>query len=203
MILDLCPKKFIIKESICIMAMSETFLQGKTCTELRTICGEREITGMSKQPKATLINVILNDLQRTSEIPTLESLSAKSVAELQALCEGRGMAGLNRQPKNILVDILLNDYAREVLSGLAAKLVVIKSESGEITTTIKISCGGSEDDFPLVGRTVGEVQDLLSEALNIPDDPIVMINGSESDDSDYVLESGDELDFVQDADDKG
>lgn len=185
------------------MAMNQTFLEGKTCAELRTICGERSITGMSKQPKAVLISVILNDLQRTAEIPTRESLAAKTVAELQALCEGRGMTGLDRQPKDILVELLLNDYAKEALSGVVGQLVVTKGNDGEITTTIKISCGGSEDQFPLVGRTVGEVQDLLSEALNIPEDPIVMVNGSENTNSDYVLESGDELDFVQNADDKG
>jgi len=183
--------------------MSENLLSSKTCAELRAICSERGITGMSKQPKAVLVSVILNDLQQNNEIPTRESLESKSVPEIRELCNERGMTGLDRQPKTLLIDLLLNDYAQEALSGVQGQITVEKDDDGEFTTTIKISCGGSEDNFPVVGRTIEEVMDILNEALNIPDDPKVTLNGVEQDDMGYVLQAGDELDFVQKADDKG
>lgn len=183
--------------------VTKGFLESKTNDELRTICSDRGITGMSKQPKAVLIDVILNDMQSKAEIPTRESLNTKTPVELQQMCEERGMTGLTRQPKNILVELLLNDFAKDALLGLEGKLIVEKDDDGEITTTIKISCGGSQDMFPVVGRTIEEVMDILTEALNLPDDPMVVVNGTEITDMNYVLQSGDELDFVQKADDKG
>lgn len=185
------------------MAVTKTFLEGKTNDELRAICIERGITGMSKQPKPVLIDVILNDMIRKTEIPNREALEAKTVAELQQICNDRGMTGLDRQPKNILVELLLNDYAAEVLRGVTGQVTIEKDDDGAVTTTIKISCGGSQDAFPVVGRTVSEVNDFLKEALNIPDDPMIVVNGQQITDTSYVLQAGDELDFVQKADGKG
>lgn len=185
------------------MAMTESFLAGKNNEELRNICNDRGITGMSKQTKATLVSVILNDLQIKKEIPTRDELEGKSVPELRQMCESRGMTGLDNQPKPTLIDLLLNDCVEEALTGVQGQLTVERDEEGELTTSIKISCGGSEDEFPVVGRTIGDVMGFLQEALNIPEDPMVIINGNETEDMSYVLQSSDELDFVQKADDKG
>lgn len=183
---------------------SENLLMAKTNQELREMCTYRGITGMSKQPKATLISVLLNDMADKSEIPYSRSdLEAKSVTELRALCEDRGMTGLGRQIKATLVEVLINDYTREVLSQVTAEVTVTRNDDDSVTSTAKVSCGALTRNFEVVGHTISEVVVLLKEALNIPSNPLVNVNGTNIDNMDYVVEEDDVIEFVQKAETKG
>lgn len=182
--------------------MNQNYLEGKEKEELLDICEDREIIGVDRQPKDVLINIILNDLAENDGIPTREELQVKSATELREMLEARNITGLDRQPKPMLIDILLNDYAKAILTGVEAKVVVQRNEDGVVSSEITVSCGGSQDEFDVVGHTVAEVADLLREVLNIPAAPVANVNGSKVA-LDYVLKEGDILDFVQKAEKKG
>ena len=182
--------------------MDQKTLNEMDVEELLDVCDDRNITGVDKQPKDVLINIILNDMVEENGIPTKEELMAKTAAELRELLADRGINGLEKQPKPLLVDILLNDYAKAILTGVQATVTVTKDENGKVSSKISVSCGGSQDDFDVVGHTVSDVADLLREVLNIPETPVANVNGS-SVILGYVLQDGDVLDFVQKADKKG
>ena len=182
--------------------MDQNFLTEKNQSELVTICEEREIFGVSNQPKDILITIILNDLVETNSVPTREDLEQKSVTELREMLDDRDITGLDKQPKPVLVEILLNDYIKSALTGVQATLTVTKDDSGTVSAKVTVSCGGSQNDFDVVGHTCHEVAELLKEVLNIPNDPIAVVNGNTVD-YNYVLKDGDVLDFVQKAEKKG
>lgn len=182
--------------------MDQNLLNGKTQEELVTICSEREITGMSNQPKDVLITVLLNDMADNDGIPTRSALELLSPTELRERLADLDITGLEVQPKPVLIDILLNAHVKAVLSGVQATVVVTKATDGKITSKVTVSCGGSQNDFEVSGHSVGEVSELLREVLNIPDTPIAVVNGNTVD-CDYVLQDGDILDFVQKAEKKG
>jgi len=183
--------------------MDQNFLNGKEVAELLDICISRGIDGLGlNQPKATLIAILLNDMAENDGIPTRDELEAKSVIELREMLEDRDITGMGRQPKPILIDVLLNDYAKSVLTGVQATVTVTKDEEGKVSSTISVSCGGSQNDFDVSGHTVGEVAELLKEVLNIPENAKAAVNGNVVD-YDYVLQVEDVLDFVQKAEKKG
>ena len=177
-------------------------LNGKTKEELLSICSDRGISGMENQPTEIIATVILNDMVETDGIPTRDDLQGKTAAELRELLADRDIGGLERQPKPVLIDVLLNDYVKAVLSGVQATVTVTKDDDGKIDSKITVSCGGAQNEFEVVGHSVGEVAELLKEVLNIPANPITVVNGSTVD-NDYVLQENDTLDFVQKAEKKG
>lgn len=71
-----------------------------------------------------------------------------------------------------------------------------------IQTNIQVSCGANSGVFDVVGRTVGEVQDFLREALNIDSTATPLINSRPVARS-YVLRNGDNLEFLKPAGRKG
>jgi NifB/MoaA-like Fe-S oxidoreductase len=71
-----------------------------------------------------------------------------------------------------------------------------------IQTNIQVSCGANSGVFDVVGRTVGEVQDFLREALNIDSSATPLIN-SRPVGRDYVLRASDTLEFLKPAGRKG
>lgn len=185
--------------------MDKTCLEGKNTNELLEICEGRDITGMDNQPNEILIQVILNDMVETAEVPTREDLELKSLTELRDLCDEREMAGLEKQPKSILIELLLNDYVEKAIEIMKVKadVTVEKTEGGTIDMTVTVSCGSSQDEFNnLVGQTVGDVAKFLANVMNIPDNPKCLVNGAEVN-LEYVLQAKDQLDFVQRAEKKG
>ena len=112
--------------------------------------------------------------------------------------------------KGILLDEIL-DYLERIdrhpkaLQELLATLRVTRHpEDGDrVSTNVTVSCGGSQDTFPVANHTVGEVAELLQEVLNIPQEPMVVVNGKTLEDYDYVLQDGDVLEYIQKLDKKG
>ena len=70
------------------------------------------------------------------------------------------------------------------------------------TTTIHVSCGASSGNFPVAGKSVKEVGDFLREVLNVDRLSTGLVNGKEVD-AEYVLNSGDNLEFLKPAGKKG
>lgn len=69
-------------------------------------------------------------------------------------------------------------------------------------TLVSVSCGANHDFFPVVGHKAGEVMALLKDAMNISDNPQIIINGLPSN-GNYVLQEGDRLEFVKHSGEKG
>ena len=70
------------------------------------------------------------------------------------------------------------------------------------TTTIQVSCGANSADFPVLGKSVGAVQEFLKEVLNIDRLAEGQVSGK-SVKADYILQEGDVLEFIKPAGRKG
>jgi hypothetical protein len=69
--------------------------------------------------------------------------------------------------------------------------------------TVTVSCGSISDHYPVVGKTIYEVEKMMGQVLNVnPYARIVMVNGEEVT-GDYVIKENDVVEFVNEAYDKG
>lgn len=84
----------------------------------------------------------------------------------------------------------------------ASVSATLNANTQEIEVGIAVSCGAASGNFPVVGRTVGQVVSFLAEALNIESSSYPVVNGSAVS-NDYVLKPGDVLEFVKTAGNKG
>lgn len=182
--------------------MDQNFLNEKTQGELVAICEERGIKGMGGQPKDLLITILLNDMAEKDGIPTKEDLEAKSLTELREIVSDMDIYGLDKQPKSVIVEVILNAHAKAVLTAVQAVVTVSKNDCGNVSSKISVSCGGSGNEFPVVGNKVDDIATLLREVLNIPENAIATIDGVKVN-NDYVVKEGDTLDFEQHAEVKG
>ncbi len=168
----------------------------------------------------------------TNEIETNETLTEKTVAELRGICKARGIRGMTKKRKDIIVSqILLMNKAAEIDSPAtiakgpvkSSKVTPIKNDGpvtaarfnlnsvltspyaqkgNKTTTTIQVSCGANTSEFPVVGKTVGAVQEFLKEVLNIDRIATGQINGKAAE-ANYILAEGDVLEFIKPAGRKG
>ena len=67
---------------------------------------------------------------------------------------------------------------------------------------VRVVHGANQDYFDLEGRTVGSVRKNLREVFNIPGDAEALISGKSVGD-DFILEGGQNLEFVKEAGTKG
>jgi hypothetical protein len=69
--------------------------------------------------------------------------------------------------------------------------------------TVTISSGSMSNNYPVVGKSIYEVEKLLGQILNVnPYARIVLVNGEEVT-NDYIIQEGDVVEFVNEAYDKG
>jgi hypothetical protein len=69
--------------------------------------------------------------------------------------------------------------------------------------TVTISSGSMSNNYPVVGKSIYEVEKLLGQVLNVnPYARIVLVNGEEVT-NDYIIREGDIVEFVNEAYDKG
>ena len=68
----------------------------------------------------------------------------------------------------------------------------------------KVICGVNEvSNESFNGKTVAQVMETAGAVLNIPANPVILLNGEAVTDRNVPLESGDELEFVKPAGEKG
>lgn len=75
-------------------------------------------------------------------------------------------------------------------------------DHSDTSGTVQVTWGALIDDLEVAGMTVGEVQALLQAAYNIAPGVGVNVNGVEAG-ADTILATGDSLEFVRAAGEKG
>ncbi len=73
--------------------------------------------------------------------------------------------------------------------------------NGKARKKLRVACGASSGQYPVVGMTVGSIRQELRDILNIGSEYMPRVLGSQVD-NDYVLKEGDDLEFVRNAGDK-
>jgi len=69
--------------------------------------------------------------------------------------------------------------------------------------TVTVTSGSMSDSYPVVGKSIYEVEKALGQLLNVnPYARIVLVNGEEVT-NDYIIQEGDVVEFVNEAYDKG
>jgi len=165
--------------------MSYTYdqLDQKTVAELREMCAfDLDISGMWKKRKDEIIDAIIAKTKKVTP-PAKKTVGKGGVIENSVLSVTKD------------VSIVGGSFTSQVTQPSA--------EFGErISTTIRVSCGASSGDFMVVGKTVGAVGEFLREVLNVEKMASGLVNGSQVED-DYILRSGDQLEFLKPAGTKG
>ncbi len=169
--------------------MAKTYTQAeltdKTNAELRQICKTLKIPGMSKKRKGIIIETIL--LQQDGTPSSKAKTKTTSIAPNENVTTQAGDAS-----KVEAATFTLNS----VLTKPGAKM------GDKTTTTIRVSCGASSGEFPVVGKTTSAVKGFLKEVLNISTMSSPLINGKQAPET-YVIKEGDEVEFLKPAGQKG
>jgi len=149
----------------------------------------------------------------------MEVLETKTVIELRELCKKYGIIGISKSRKDDILEAI-NQFYGEIASQDSGCCQAAKvSDGGKVPyinatvssflksddtyqTLVSVSCGASSSNYPVVGKTVSFVKATYREILNIETDSKSVVNGEEVKDS-YVLKSGDQLEFVRKAGEKG
>jgi len=149
-----------------------------------------------------------------------ETLENKTVKELRKLVVQLGIPGKTKLPKTMIIDAIMSKHgvagggSAKITKSAAASLTGIEGTfqssitkpdekfGHKTTTTIQVTCGASTARFPVVGRTVAEVGELLREVLNVSKLSTGLVNGGTVD-GNYVLKEGDVLEFIKPAGSKG
>ena len=156
----------------------------KTNQELRQICKQRKIVGMSKKKKGVIVNAIL--LAQNGE-PASKKGKKTTVTKSSKKTEAKE----TQAPLNAMTF---------TLNSVMTKPNAQKGD--KTTTTIRVSSGAATGEFPVVGRKVSEVKSFLKEVLNISKMASPIVNGNQVDDT-YVIKGNDEVEFLKPAGSKG
>jgi hypothetical protein len=145
-------------------------------------------------------------------------LEAKTKDQLVRMCvDELGIVGITKKPKEDIINGMLALYgasegtiakdAKGPVTGIEFTGQSTLTKPGapfgqRTTTTIHVSCGASSGNFPVEGKTVKEVGDFLREVLNVDRLSTGLVNGKEVG-ADYILQNGDNLEFLKPAGKKG
>lgn len=154
-----------------------------TSKELKRMCVyELDIPGMTKKPKDVVIGAILEKYGAPDSSPR----KSASFSPAKAMAPPKSANPLTQ------------------VQGTFTSLLNKPSEKfgNRTTTMIRVSSGAAHGNFDVVGKTVGQVSQLLREVLNVDKMSTGIVNGAEKS-SDYVLAEGDNLEFLKPAGNKG
>ena len=174
--------------------ITETYdtLDTKTVAELRAIVRSRGIVGFLKKNKDLTIKAILDDMGNTA----IEATPAV-VAPTKTMTKSHTEKLKATMPAAMPTPVTSAQFTMSsVLTKPSAKF------GDKTTTTIQVSCGANSADFPVLGKSVGAVQEFLKEVLNIDRLAEGQVSGK-SVKADYVLQEGDVLEFIKPAGRKG
>ena len=110
---------------------------------------------------------------------------------------GNGMAEAMGNPSKTESKVLDTDISHVIFSGM------ISNGPNVSNITVTISSGSMSNNYPVVGKTIYEVEKMLGQVLNVnPYARIVLVNGEEVT-NDYIILESDVIEFVNEAYDKG
>jgi len=168
-------------------------LEEKTVAELRAICKDQGITGMTKKRKDVIIDALMKT--RMPKQTATKSTTKSSTSDVVA------PAGVGHT-EQLVKDAKAEPVTRAEFQ-MSSVLTKPTARTGDkCTTAIQVSCGASSGKFPVIGKTVGAVAEFLREVLNVDRLAEGMVNGDKVSDS-YVLKEGDNLEFLKPAGQKG
>jgi len=160
-------------------------LMDKTNAELRQMCKDLGIVGMTKKRKDVIVKALLaNDKSNTDA-------KAAKTSDTATIAKPVAATPVKQGP--------ITNMAYQMQSSLTKPSAKV---GDKCTTTLLVSCGANSGSFPVTGRNVGEVKGFLKEALNIPSFPDAVVNGKKVED-DYILTEKDTLEFLKPAGRKG
>ncbi len=108
-----------------------------------------------------------------------------------------GMAEAMGNPAKKESKVLDGDIQNLEFKGMISRGVTASN------VTVTISSGSMSNNYPVVGKSIYEIEKLLGQVLNVnPYARIVLVNGEEVT-NDYVIQEGDVVEFVNEAYDKG
>jgi hypothetical protein len=108
-----------------------------------------------------------------------------------------GMAEAMGNPSKTESKVLDTDISHVIFSGM------ISNGPNVSNITVTISSGSMSNNYPVVGKTIYEVEKMLGQVLNVnPYARIVLVNGEEVT-NDYIILEDDVIEFVNEAYDKG
>lgn len=90
-----------------------------------------------------------------------------------------------------------------IASAVATVATAIDSETAEVSSAVYVQCGANSGNFAMVGKTLRAAMEFLSNVMTIGTLRTPVVNGIEVLDLNYVLQNGDQLEFVKDAGTKG
>jgi len=154
-----------------------------------------------------------------------ETLEAKTSKDLKRMCAHRlGLPGMWKKTKSEVIDAIMGKSANApgkktrraaaIESDTSAPLTAIGgsfqstiTKPGEdfgfkTSTAVQVTCGANTGKFPVSGRKVTEVGELLREVFNVSKLSTGLVNGKAVD-GDYVIKDGDVLEFLKPAGRKG
>jgi hypothetical protein len=71
-----------------------------------------------------------------------------------------------------------------------------------VTADVSVTCGVNRHLFNLSGKSIRDIRALLQQALNLPQESMVLVNGQVAAE-DQVAQPGDEVEFLKEAGVKG
>jgi hypothetical protein len=147
-------------------------LENMTCTELREICADLGISGVSKTVKLDLIDVILDNQGEGHFEQDIDDSCSEECTESEKLIS----------PFNMSLTSLVRDENAP--------------DGKKMTTLVRISSGSSSDYFNYVGKTISDIIGTCKEIFNIDVSATVLVNG-DTVGLNYVLKAGDIVEFLK------
>lgn len=176
-----------------------------------------EFVGLSKKQKPFLINALWNYFMSTGqasfddasddvddsifdEVDNTDFIDDEPFEEEEEEWEEvlpNGMAEAMGNPSKKESKVLDGDIQNLEFKGMISRGVTASN------VTVTISSGSMSNNYPVVGKSIYEVEKTLGQILNVnPYARIVLVNGEEVT-NDYIIQEGDVIEFVNEAYDKG
>jgi len=141
----------------------------------------------------------------------MASYEERTVAELRGICREKGIPGMSKARKDDIIEALRSrkgsstprDKKEKIITELHSSIFRSDGRISKVETTVHVSAGAASFNQPLVGKNVGQAAEIYKHILNV--DPLeinALVNGRAVE-SDYVLRSGDNLEFLKPASRKG
>jgi len=181
-----------------------------------------EFIGMSKKQKPFLIQALWNYFMSTgqasfedasdsvddfSDFSDFNDLDPDDFIETETADDdwtevtpepdANGMADGMGNPTGTKSKLIDTEITHMLFSG------IISNGPNVSNVTVTVSAGSMTNNYPVVGKSIYEVEKMLGQVLNVnPYARIVLVNGDEVT-NDYIIKENDVIEFVNEAYDKG